>query len=637
MKSLTKIIKRYMYRVTAFFIVIMFFVVLIVQLAAEQKHAYETSLQSFELIRNKLEENEEEIRRIQEEYAQTSLYNAELVADIVSYYPEIINDVEGMRKLAVKLEIDEIHIFDESGHIFTGTHPEYYGYTFDTGEQIMFFKPMLSDKALKLVQKITPNTAEGKMMQYSAVWSDNGKYIVQIGVEPDSVSKLTEKNEISYIFSKYQVDNEVDFYDIDAESGIILGSTDADCIGQNIKDCGIDLQYMKTHPRGFYARPDKHWAFCVFLEFGDVYIGRVVTLRSLYQTIPVYMLMLSVCMICIFLLLSYAVTKYIKKYVVDEIHSINDQLNQIANGRYNNNIRAHSSMEFFEIGNHINEMLKSILAHNKKMSYVLRKTNLLIGVYEYNRNAGGVSYTDCVPKILSVKPDEMEYIASDTVRFKCYLEALRKNAMPDDPTVFKVKEKYIRLDEIRDGADVFGVAVDVTPEIMKRKQLQMERDIDMLTGLFNRRGFNARLTDLFVHPKQLGYYALIVIDTDGLKEVNDIYGHECGDIYLRKMAEVILAYGTKEKIASRYGGDEFAVFLYDYNGKEELETELKALKDASGHTGVNINETQSVMLRFSFGCCLKSDVTDYREMFREADEKMYEEKRRHHEMTAQRQ
>ena len=93
-----------------------------------------------------------------------------IIAYIIQEKPSILEDIEELKQIAAMVEVDEIHFFDKSGRIYAGTHPEYYDYTFDSGEQIGFFKPMLKDYSLKLVQKITPNTAEGKMMQYSAVW-----------------------------------------------------------------------------------------------------------------------------------------------------------------------------------------------------------------------------------------------------------------------------------------------------------------------------------------------------------------------------------------------------------------------------------------------------------------------------------
>lgn len=47
--------------------------------------------------------------------------------------------VEKLKDIAVSMEIDEIHIFDETGCIFAGTNPEYYGLTLDSGEQVRFF------------------------------------------------------------------------------------------------------------------------------------------------------------------------------------------------------------------------------------------------------------------------------------------------------------------------------------------------------------------------------------------------------------------------------------------------------------------------------------------------------------------
>ena len=120
---------------------------------------------------------------------------------ILEKNPKARYDRDELRKIA-KFEVDEIHIIDERGEIVSGTHPRYYGYNFDSGEQIRFFKPMLNDKGMKMVQGIKPNTAENKLMQYSAMWNSTGEFIVEVGFEPVNVSKVTAKNELPYIFSQ---------------------------------------------------------------------------------------------------------------------------------------------------------------------------------------------------------------------------------------------------------------------------------------------------------------------------------------------------------------------------------------------------------------------------------------------------
>ena len=70
-----------------------------------------------------------------------------------------------------------------------------------------------------------------------------------------------------------------------------------------------------------------------------------------------------------------------------------------------------------------------------------------------------------------------------------------------------------------------------------------------------RRGLDSRLERLFAMAEDLGYYAVIMIDADGLKDINDNYGHDKGDIYLRKIADTINAFDPQNSVAARQGGD----------------------------------------------------------------------------------
>ncbi len=627
MKTLKRIISKYMYRITAISVIFILLIVLFVYLIAEQRQTYEHSIQTFELIKNRLNENEKELKKVQEEYKQTCLYNAEMIADSIEHNSAILNNPKELKRLAGLLEIDEIHIFDTTGRIFTGTHPEYYNYTFDSGDQMAFFKPMLKDKKLRLVQDITPNTAEGKLMQYSAVWSKNGEYIVQVGMEPVNIKRVTEKNEISYIFSLFKVNAEAELYDIDAKNGTILGSTNTKSIGNNIEKIGISFNKIENDPNGFHANVNGQVCFCVFQKAGDTYLGRVVNVKNLYQRVPISMLILVICLIFIAFVLAHGVTKHMNHYVVNEIHEINNKLNLIANGNFDENIEIHSSIELSNLSDYINSMLKSILDKNVKISYVLNKTNLLIGVYEYNTAMSRVQFTEYIPEIFSLNTEEMEVLSSDTLKFKNFIENIQSKAIPDEPNIFMVGEKFVRLEETKTETDVFGVVLDVTADIVKRRELETERDLDLLTGLFNRRGLDTKLTELFADPEALGYYALIMIDADGLKTVNDTYGHESGDKYIKKIADIINDWGNENSIASRQGGDEFVLFLYNYDSKEELIKSIESLVRMRNNSTAHIRKHVRVPLSFSLGYSLAKGMTDYQEMIKEADEKMYRDKK----------
>ena len=145
MHTLKSIIRRYMQKVMLILLVIILFVIMYLQIHNEQNRAIESATKTLNHIEQILTENQKELEEFQIEYSNTCLNNAETVALIIDSNPDVINNVDELRKIAELLEIDE------TGRIFSGTNPEYYNYTFDSGEQMMFFKPMLYDTSLKLV------------------------------------------------------------------------------------------------------------------------------------------------------------------------------------------------------------------------------------------------------------------------------------------------------------------------------------------------------------------------------------------------------------------------------------------------------------------------------------------------------
>ena len=628
MQTLRNIISRYMRSVTFFLVIALLALILYIQIAHECRQAYETATETFYQIRQVLETNQEELTETRAAYRQTCLHNAEAIAYMIESNPSVLNSVEELKKIAALMEVDEIHIFDTTGRIYAGTHPEYYDFTFDSGEQMQFFKPMLTDKSLRLVQEITPNTAEAKLMQYSALWSQDEKFIVQVGMEPVNVMKVTEKNELSYIFSLFRVNPDANYYAVHKYSETIVGSTDLSCVGKNLSEIGLCLDEVTAHDKGFHADVNNEKSYCVFMEIGENYVGRILSCHELYRRIPSTSAALAFCLITIAMILSYVVTRYMNRYVVEGIHDINVKLHSIAQGNLDEIVDIQSCVELAELSSYINRMKKSILDNNRKMSYVLGKTNMYIGVYEYNRHMKRVRITEQVPKILALEEEEIDRLSADYKAFRKFIADLRKNPVADEICVFASRERYIKLEEISESDDIFGVIIDVTDEIEKRKKIEAERDYDPLTGLYNRRGLENRLSALFGGSEELGRSAVIMIDADNLKVINDTYGHDAGDIYLKQIAGLFRDFGPKNCVSARLGGDEFVLFLYGYDSVRELTDTVTLLADLENRSFADLNGQVRVPLRFSFGCSMTGQSSDYEKLMKEADEKMYENKRR---------
>ena len=196
----------------------------------------------------------------------------------------------------------------------------------------------------------------------------------------------------------------------------------------------------------------------------------------------------------------------------------------------------------------------------------------------------------------------------------------------DEYSYKKNNEKYLKIEEIQEGEEIFGVITDVTEEIRKRREIEYQRDHDQLTGLFNRTGRDARLSKILEECREPYYCAAVMVDADGLKMVNDTYGHENGDEYLKKIAEMLKQEAGENCILCRQGGDEFTLFYYKYE-KEALIQKIEALKALQSGQKAWLRDGLTVDLRFSMGSSMAYGAVDYDKMYREADEKMYEDKR----------
>lgn len=442
--------------------------------------------------------------------------------------------------------------------------------------------------------------------------------------------EITEKNELSYIFSLFRVNAEADYYAIDVETGKIVGSTTVSAIGSTSEEVGFKLQEIKSDPDGFHEDVNGVPCFCVFTQMGSTYIGRVLPNSSVYQQVPVNTLVLGLCLILVSQVLARAVTGYMNKYVVGGIHCVNEKLRAIGRGDLDERVDAQSSTEFMELSTHINDMVQSILDNNRKMSYILSKTNMFIGEYEYNLWNKRVRFTEYVPQILHLSEEETFRMTEDYAVLRAYIDLVCKNLVPGEEDVYKLPgagEYYVRLEEIIEKNQVFGAVIDVTDEMCKLKKAEVERDVDALTGLYNRRGLEYQLKKLYECPEELGRTALIMLDADGLKGINDTYGHDKGDVYLNKIGSVINNFGIKSSLASRLGGDEFVLFLYEYDDENELLNTIRTLEYVQNNSSAKLGDNISVPLSFSMGYCLGEESKDYQKQLKIADERMYENKR----------
>ena len=176
---------------------------------------------------------------------------------------------------------------------------------------------------------------------------------------------------------------------------------------------------------------------------------------------------------------------------------------------------------------------------------------------------------------------------------------------------------------IGSSARILAVGRDVTDRKNFEEQLEHQAHHDALTGLPNRRMLEKHLDQMIDKTeKEKIMLAVVYIDLDGFKQVNDWLGHNVGDDILRQVAMKMSNHVGRKDLVARMGGDEFVVILTDFGDMAGLEVLLQHLKKAC-YCSLEMNE-RTVIVTASMGVSIfPGDGQSTGILIRQADEAMY--------------
>lgn len=287
------------------------------------------------------------------------------------------------------------------------------------------------------------------------------------------------------------------------------------------------------------------------------------------------------------------------------------------------------------------KLLRTLIDHS--VNGIIRMSWISANDSHDNRELRCIFANAAAGRILQTDPNEMIHCSAKNLMalftvslqledaesiYERFLEAAQNGQVFDTEVKIDLEGKahWIRLISEPVGEDVAVTFVDITDGKAQVQQMESIALCDPLTGVLNRRGFETNASHLLSESDDEATGALLFIDLNDFKKINDEYGHEIGDQLLVIAAERIKGSFRAHDIIGRPGGDEFVVLVPDVTGEvaEKLATRLTGALEEPYH----IEELQ-LSCAAAIGLALYPEhANTLTGLLRAADQAMYRAKAR---------
>lgn len=324
------------------------------------------------------------------------------------------------------------------------------------------------------------------------------------------------------------------------------------------------------------------------------------------------------------LIISYFVGKYVAAPILklSKAVSTNDVRRQI-------DFKETNIKELDELAAVIKTLQKENIKRSAtKTDKILELLNIGVASFEYIKGSSSVTVSQAMYKMLEIEEESHGQEMPQELFFE-KLALLKQSPITELEHTYAIgttKIKYYTVQEFEQKDAILGVIEDSTKEVEDLIILNYERNYDVLTGIMNRRAFYQTVQDIFA-TSDMDVAGFIMFDLDNLKYVNDTFGHDFGDLYIKTAANLISNILSQYGVVGRMSGDEFYAYLYGFETRKELLACLDDLYDSFEVELIEMPNTKQFQIRMSGGIAwYNDDSTNLDELMKFADFAMYKGK-----------
>lgn len=291
----------------------------------------------------------------------------------------------------------------------------------------------------------------------------------------------------------------------------------------------------------------------------------------------------------------------------------------------------------------IERVSKEVEMYALRMSEILRIAEIPVGVAEIDEATKEVYCTAQMFKLLGEPGESQDYKVISVAEFKKIVDKFKRSTVIFeegekheemifcDNNTYKVYSgardaEWISFQTRETNGRLIVVVMDVTDKIKEKLKLEYERDFDELSRLLNKQAF-AREAKKRLSLETKPVAVMIMWDLDNLKYINDTYGHEYGDIYIKEAAKIFAYLEQHNGLVARRSGDEFFAYVSG-ESEEELRELIQSIHGMLGDVMIKLPGDKEMKVRASAGLVwYPKDGSEYDDLIKKADFTMYDVKR----------
>lgn len=302
--------------------------------------------------------------------------------------------------------------------------------------------------------------------------------------------------------------------------------------------------------------------------------------------------------------------------------------------------------EVDELGKAIQNLQITVVEQASRVSRIISMVDMGIGVFMYDYINKEVFVGESLIKLFRLPDIEQEDKIISFEDFRDFINIIDKEDKVCSHEIFSESHndtsgesisievfytnpqnktaRWFKFNLMKDKSNVLGLVQDITKMVIEKKKIEYERDYDITTGLLNRRAYYNKIDEMFANPRALKISAFIMWDLDNLKYVNDTYGHDFGDDYIKTAANIFKTLRDYGGVVARMSGDEFNVFLSGFDSKDEIRNIISEVRKKLDESYCILADGTHYKIRASGGISwYPDDSLSYELLIKYADFAMY--------------